>query len=397
MTRRRIRKPYRAALIGCGRVGFMLERDALRPRPCTHAGGVTAHPDFELAAGCDIQPERIEDFGRTYGISGGHLYRDAEELIDRESPDLLCIATWTQSHDEIVRKACRAGIPAVICEKPMAVTYARAKSMVAAARRSGTMLIINHSRRWSPEYRTIRRAVREKRYGELRHIQGCVLTSFGRRPLESDDSKRDRLKKQIREPNWHAELAKSGGGPLLHDGTHLIDIVLYITGLQPAWVEGRIERSRAAPIERRAVGRMSFRGTPDLEFHFEAGGARQYFHFEVELWFDAGRITVGNGIRNAETSVNSRRYSGFEDLSVDGEFEWDRAIGTAERVEMEELSQWFSGGPAPANTAVESLDSQAAIFATYESAVRDRRIHFPYRPALAHPLMVRSDHERREK
>lgn len=387
MNRRKRSSPYRAALVGCGRVGFLLERDPLRPKPCTHAGGIAAHPDFRLVAGCDLDESRLADFGKTYALGPDHLYGRVDDLLKNERLDLLCVATWTESHDDIVRKACRAGVPAVICEKPMAVTCARARSMASSARRSGVLLLINHCRRWLPEYRSVRAAIVQTRYGALTHVQGCVLTSFGRSGNSGPAG---------REPSWHAVLEKSGGGPLLHDGTHLIDIVFFLTGRRPAWVESRIERAPSCAIEHHAVGRIMFagaRGAPAVEFCFESGGARTYFHFEVELWFESGRIIIGNGVRSAENAVTSRRYSGFQDLAPDRDFLW--AVpgdpgGTAEWVSMEEVSRWFSDGTAPSNTAGEALLSQEAIFACYESAVRSRRIAFPYRPSRpAHPLLVR--------
>lgn len=381
--RRAVKKPYRAALVGCGRVGYMLDRDPLRPKPCTHAGGVAAHPDFRLVAGCDIDPARLADFGKTYGLGKSHLHPRVEDLLKTERIDLLCVATWTQSHDIIVRQACRAGVPVVICEKPMAVTCAKARAMTAAARRAGTLLLINHSRRWASDYRTVRRAIEEERYGKLRHIQGCVLTSFGM-SRRTDPT----ASAAASEPSWHAVLEKSGGGPLLHDGTHLIDIVFFLTGRRPAWIEGRIERHPSSAIEHHALGRIMFEGEEPLEFCFEAGGGRSYFHFEVELWFDEGRITIGNGIRIAERSITSRRYTGFRDLSPDPEFTWDPDCGTAEKVSMEELSRWFSRRDIPNNVSQDALLSQEAIFALYESALRSRRIFFPYRPTVPHPLLI---------
>ncbi len=366
------RKALRAAVVGCGRVGFLLERDPLRPKPCTHAGGIVSDRDFRLTAGCDIRPDRLAEFGKAYSLGRAHLYPTVDALLSSEPLDVLSIATWTESHDTIVHKACRSGVRAIICEKPMAVTISRARSMLAAARRHKTVLLINHCRRWFPEYRAARQAILDRRYGQLRHIQGCVLTSFG-----------------LSEGDWHSVLDKSGGGPLMHDGTHLLDIVFYLTGLKPLWVECRIERPRDSSIEHSAVGRMmltSQSAEPGIEFCFEAGGRRRYFHFEVELWFDAGRLTIGNGILRAESSIDSRRYSGFRDLSSDPDFDWGTGCGTAEQVCMRELSAWFDGGARPQNTGEEAFISQEAIFAAYESAVRSRRIHFPYRPTLAQPL-----------
>ena len=53
-------KLFKTGIIGCGRIGSLLEEDPLRGKPCTHAGGFSALPAIRLSAGCDINPERLQ-------------------------------------------------------------------------------------------------------------------------------------------------------------------------------------------------------------------------------------------------------------------------------------------------------------------------------------------------
>ncbi|HNW28934.1 MAG TPA: gfo/Idh/MocA family oxidoreductase, partial [Spirochaetota bacterium] len=57
------------ALIGCGRIGHLLELDPLRNKPCTHFGGALS-AGLAITHACDINRERLERFGKTAGIAG---------------------------------------------------------------------------------------------------------------------------------------------------------------------------------------------------------------------------------------------------------------------------------------------------------------------------------------
>ncbi len=88
---------YRAAIIGVGRIGSLLERDPLRSKPHTHAGWYRAHPDIELVAGVDVDAERLARFGRDWEVPAGRLFTDYRRMLDEVRPDLVSVCACRAS------------------------------------------------------------------------------------------------------------------------------------------------------------------------------------------------------------------------------------------------------------------------------------------------------------
>ncbi|MBP7585345.1 MAG: Gfo/Idh/MocA family oxidoreductase [Spirochaetes bacterium] len=279
-----------AALIGCGRIGVLLENDPLRYKPCTHYGGLTA-AGLRAGSACDIDGARLVNFGRRAGIAPQSLYTDFRELLGREKPPLVIIATWTGSHAEIGIRACAAGARVIVCEKPMAHNLAHAGALLRACKKSGTRLIVNHERRYDHRYRKVRDLIAGGTIGEVRSVRASILSSGYRG------------KSTIGE----------GGGPLMHDGTHMVDIIRYFFG-EIESVSGEFERrGRKIGYEDRAVAWLRTRSGVDV--FLEAGGNRRYFMFDLDISGSDGRIVIGNGYQRLYRSRKSRLYAGFRDLA----------------------------------------------------------------------------------
>ncbi len=121
-------KVYKIGLIGCGRIGTLLEKDRLRGKPCTHAGGFNALSNTRIVAGCDIDRLRLKTFGVDWGVD--RLYEDYKEMLHQEKLDVACIATWTSLHASMVMDAARWGVKAIFCEKPIALNPHDGRQMV---------------------------------------------------------------------------------------------------------------------------------------------------------------------------------------------------------------------------------------------------------------------------
>ena len=93
-------KRPRIALIGCGRIGFLLESDPLRYKPCTHFGGASS-AGLRITHACDTDPGRLEGFIRAAGIRRENAFASHRALFDSVRPELVIISTWTESHAEI--------------------------------------------------------------------------------------------------------------------------------------------------------------------------------------------------------------------------------------------------------------------------------------------------------
>jgi predicted dehydrogenase len=134
----------RAAIVGLGRIASLLEDDAKREKPCTHAGAIAASPDCVLAGGADTAADRREAFAHRYHCP---VYSDAEQMLRELTPHVLHIATHPDSHLHYVLLAARYGVKVVVCEKPLARTFAESRKIAALHARGATKIITNHERR----------------------------------------------------------------------------------------------------------------------------------------------------------------------------------------------------------------------------------------------------------
>ncbi len=276
------------ALIGCGRIGFLLEDDPLRYKPCTHYGGaVSAGLSFTCA--CDINEERLEKFAETAGIPAGGLYADYRALLRDKKPGLAVIATWTDSHDEICVEAAKNGARVIVLEKPVSWSLKQARRTLKFCGDTGAAVIVNHERRYAARYRALKRFIEDGIVGRVMSVRGSMLTS-----------------------GYSGESTLTGGGgPFLHDGTHLVDTIRYLFGdLKSA--RGRFTRAWSSGFEDHAVAWMDTR--TGMEIFLEAGGRRDYFVFELTVSGTRGEIIIGNGYERFYLGEESRYYTGFKDL-----------------------------------------------------------------------------------
>jgi predicted dehydrogenase len=149
----------RAAVIGCG-VGSH------------HAYAYHHHPEVDLVAICDVNPAVFERLYAATGLERGavHEYTDYQEMLRREHPDLVSVATPDQYHAGPVAEAAAAGVGGILCEKPIASTLADADRMVEAVERHGTRMLVDHTRNFDPAYVEVRNRVRQGEIGTLTRI-----------------------------------------------------------------------------------------------------------------------------------------------------------------------------------------------------------------------------------
>jgi len=175
-------KVYKIGLIGCGRIGTLLEKDKLRGKPCSHAGGFNAIPNAKIAAGCDINRSRLKAFGMHWDVN--RLYEDYQEMLHQEKLDVVCVATWTNLHASMVMDVARSGVKAIFCEKPIALNPYDGRQMVHFCKKRNVPLIINHERRWDSYYQKAHQIIKTGKIGEIRTIIGNALSSKpGKEPI----------------------------------------------------------------------------------------------------------------------------------------------------------------------------------------------------------------------
>lgn len=334
------------ALIGCGRIGFLLENDPLRYKPCTHFGGATAC-GLAVTHACDINPERLARFGSVAGIGRGNLYGDYRNLLKDAPPDMAIISTWTESHARIAVEAARRGARVIVLEKPMASTLPRCRAVIAECAKGGAAVIISHERRYDNRYRKLKEILSRGAIGEIKTVHASMLTGGHAGPSDPAD----------------------GGGPLLHDGTHLVDMLRFLFG-DIVSVEGEFQRTgRSGGFEDRACAWLRTRGNVDV--FLEAGGNRNYFVFELEISGTRGKIVIGNGYESLHTSRRSRFYTGFRDLTEAPFPRWKKNNCFTEL--YREACRALNGTVSPASSADDGYRALEVIHAIYLSAHRGRK------------------------
>jgi len=134
----------------------------------THALALAAHARVELVAGSSRDEGRRRRFAQRMNVK--RTYSDWREMLRREDLDVVSIATYTPSHAEIAVACAEAGVRAVICEKPLTTKLRDADRVIDACRNHGTLLAVNHPRRWHPLWRSVRREIKRGSIGEISHL-----------------------------------------------------------------------------------------------------------------------------------------------------------------------------------------------------------------------------------
>lgn len=138
---------------------------------------------LELGAVCDKKQAALEDFQHNKNVSS---YNDYNEMFQKETCDIMIVATNAPSHHDIVISAINSGIKRILCEKPLACSIAEAKSMINAARSMNVSLAVNHNKRHIPTYQWLAQQLQSGVFGKIRSIRtscrgiglGCLGVHF---------------------------------------------------------------------------------------------------------------------------------------------------------------------------------------------------------------------------
>ena len=176
----------------------------------SHIHGYQLNPDVELYAFCDIDEKRLKMMGEKFGIT--RLYTDEAEML-RELPeiDAVSVCTWNSQHAPCTIMALNAG-KHVLCEKPMATCAADAEKMKEAAERNGKLLMVGFVRRYGNDAKILKDYIDHGYFGDIYYGKATYLRRNG-----SPGS-------------WFGDRSRSGGGPLIDLGVHVIDLTRYLMG-----------------------------------------------------------------------------------------------------------------------------------------------------------------------
>jgi predicted dehydrogenase len=189
--------PVRFALIGAGGIAQ------------SYVQAFAGHPDAKLVAVCDVREEAAEALGERVVCPA---YTSHTALTENGPQfDAAIISTPPDSHEAIAIHLANLKIH-VLCEKPFTLTTAAAERMVAAARENRIVLTMASKFRYVEDMIKVKSLVASGVLGQV----ALVENKFTSRVDMSD--------------RWNADPNVSGGGVLIDNGTHSVDILRYLIG-----------------------------------------------------------------------------------------------------------------------------------------------------------------------
>ncbi|HYN89644.1 MAG TPA: Gfo/Idh/MocA family oxidoreductase, partial [Ardenticatenaceae bacterium] len=191
----------RHAVLGVGAGVFGMHRPALELET------------VELVAVSDVNA----GLGRRRAAElGCAFYDDVHAMLGETRPDVAVILAPHPFHAPIAIACLQAGCH-VLVEKPIAVQVAEADAMIEAAGRAGRLLAVNFQQRYRPEVRAARSLVREGRLGKLQHVEMTVAWT--------------RTAAYYRSGAWRGTWAGEGGGVLMNQAPHNLDLLCCLAGM----------------------------------------------------------------------------------------------------------------------------------------------------------------------
>jgi predicted dehydrogenase len=290
-----------------------------------HREALSNHPRVQLIAGSSREAGRRERFAQR---TSARAYADWREMLAHEELDIVSVASFATSHAELVIACAEHGVRAIFCEKPIATRLSDAERMIAACRASGSLLVINHNRRFHPQFRELQRRIAA---GELGELTGVWL-------------------------QW-------GTGRLGNVGTHFIDAAMMLTGRRIHAVSATLDHT----------GRPDCRGAEFRDpggwamLRFE-GGLIGHVHAPdnptgpvmIAVQGTLGRACVEGGVAEIET------WSGGREIIASS----SPNNGTSMDQAVREIVGWLDNDTSICVTAEESLRTIEVIVACHASHAR---------------------------
>ncbi len=294
-------------------------------------------------------------------------YPTLDDALADSKVGAAVVATPHRSHAEITEKAASAG-KHVLVEKPMSVTLSEADRMIGACREAGVKLGVLFNNRFRPEAIKMRQLVDEGAIGEIYRV------SMSSAMIRSQDYY-DRL-------DWRGKWQDEGGGALLNQGIHAIDMMQWLGGL-PVSVMGIVStRRHRVEVEDFATATLLYEGGGHGTMHCSTSQAPN--HQRLELWGSEGAIIMDDwnvSLYRLETSVDdfiqndkSPTYDSPNSTVETFSFE---PVGGTHAPAIDDLSKAILEDREPAITGEDGLRSQEIVAATTLSGCANKRVDIP--------------------
>ena len=298
----------------------------------------------EVTAVMSANPERSADYARRHAIA--RATSNLDDLVSGGDVDAVYISTTNELHRDQFFAAARAGKP-VLCEKPLALTLADARAMVAEARARGVVMGTNHHLRNAATHRAMREAIGQGRIG---------------RPLFARVFHAVYLPPHLQ--GWRIDKPQAGGGAVLDITVHDADTLRFVLDDEPVAVSAMTTQGgMGSRVEDGAMGVIRFRSGLLAQFHdaFTTRYATTGFEVHGEEGSLIGRDCMTQAPKG---EVLLRSAKGEEWLPLAHESLYERSVRL--------FQEAVAGRGQPAATGEDGVKSLSVALSTLEAARTQR-------------------------
>ena len=197
------------ALVGCGEIGI------------ENALAIKRSQNSSLKAVMDIDSNLANDIGKRLNVPA---FTDLDRMLDINNIDAVFISTPPDSRKNIIMKAAKKR-KHIIVEKPMAPTVIDIKDMIRMCRENNVLLSPCFCYRYLPEITKAKELIEKGALGELLGV--LIITHLDRPAYYYTSGRTGRSKSE-----WRMSKERSGGGVLMTNAIHLVDLARYLTGME---------------------------------------------------------------------------------------------------------------------------------------------------------------------
>lgn len=346
-----MKKNYGFAIIGTGAIASM------------HAKAIRAIPNAKLIAVYNHNPEKAEQFAQAHHT---HAYTQLEHLLTNADLDIVCICTPSGAHLTPALAAIAHGKHCLV-EKPLEITDERCAQIVDAAENKGVQISTIFPTRFHPMARRVKTALENGNFGDL-----VLANAYVKWARTSD---------YYQAASWRGTWALDGGGALMNQGIHAVDLLLWYMGpVDYVQAIAANRRHHDIEVEDTIVAQLRFQsgalGTVECTTAAFTGSPKT-----IEIIGTHGRVEL------QEDEITSWAFSepgkkqeiddrDEEKSEITGGQNDPMAIGhLGHQRQIEDFLQALSDGNQAQIAAGEGAKAVALIEAIYESARELRPIH----------------------
>jgi UDP-N-acetyl-2-amino-2-deoxyglucuronate dehydrogenase len=330
-----------------------------------------------LLACCDEVPGRARQFAERFGIE--RAYDSIDAFLADPDVDAVSVCTPSGLHSENVIRVSNAGKHAMT-EKPIDITLPRVDAMIETCRRNGTQLGVIFQRRTAPLWQVVRETVQGGKLGRM--VLGDAYLKYYRSQAYYDSGA------------WRGTWALDGGGALMNQGVHLIDILQWVMGPVDTVFSFAGHLVRDIEVEDTCVASLKFQsgalGTLEgatsvigsAQWERDAAGAVQVtewggLNHRLEFHGERGSIMV-EGERIARWVVPGEPEPELDEGGIGDSASNPTAIGMeGHRIQLQDFVDALRENRKPMVTGEDARPAVELILAIYQSARTGQPVRLP--------------------